>query len=198
MIPNITQGDRVAGLMMYRAGPGRANEHEEPHLVAGDSALMAWHDDNELNRDAALDIANALDRAKQFYKTEVDGGHVFHCSLSIAAEEGQLTDAQWGAIANDFMKDMDFSEDGGKAPARWVAVRHGLSKNGNDHIHIVASMVRDDGTKWNSWKSKYKSQQAARELEKKYSLYETRRSPRRTRIHTRRTSQGRPAGTARG
>lgn len=160
----------MAGLMIYLAGPGRANEHEEPHLVAGDSALMAWHDDNELNRDAALDIANALDRAHQFYKTEVDGGHVFHCSLSLAAEEGQLTDAQWGAIANDFMKDMDFTEDGGRAPARWAAVRHGLSKNGNDHIHIVACMVRDDGTKWNSWKSKYKSQQAARALEKKYGL----------------------------
>ncbi|BCW73611.1 relaxase/mobilization nuclease domain-containing protein [Arthrobacter sp. NicSoilB8] len=170
MIPNITQGDRMAGLMMYLAGPGRANEHEEPHLVAGDSALMAWHDDNELNRDAALDIANALERAHQFYKTEVDGGHVFHCSLSLAAEEGQLTDAQWGGIANDFMKDMDFTEDGGKAPARWVAVRHGLSKNGNDHIHVVASMVRDDGTKWNNWKSKYKSQQVARTLEKKYGL----------------------------
>jgi hypothetical protein len=170
MIPNITQGDRMAGLMIYLAGPGRANEHEEPHLVAGDSALMAWHDDNELNRDAALDIANALDRAQQFYQTDVDGGHVFHCSLSLAAEEGQLTDAQWGAIANDFMKDMDFTEDGGKAPARWVAVRHGLSKNGNDHVHIVASMVRDDGTKWNSWKSKYKSQQIARTLENKYGL----------------------------
>jgi hypothetical protein len=170
VIPNITQGDRMAGLMIYLAGPGRANEHEEPHLVAGDPALLAWLDDNELNRDAALDIANALDRAHQFYKTEVDGGHVFHCSLSLAAEEGRLTDAQWGAIANDFMKEMDFTEDGGKAPARWVAVRHGLSKNGNDHIHIVASMVRDDGTKWNPWKSKYKSQQAARTLEKKYSL----------------------------
>jgi hypothetical protein len=57
-----------------------------------------------------------------------------------------------------------------EGPARWVAVRHGLSRNGNDHIHIVASMVRDDGTKWNGWKSKYKSQQAARTLEKKYGL----------------------------
>ncbi|MCU1510895.1 MAG: Short chain fatty acid transporter, partial [Arthrobacter sp.] len=109
VIPNITQGDRMAGLMIYLAGPGRANEHEEPHLVAGDSALMAWHDDNELNRDAALDIANALDRAKQFFDTEVDGGHVFHCSLSLAAEEGQLSDERWGAIADEFMKEMDFT-----------------------------------------------------------------------------------------
>ncbi|MPY12264.1 relaxase/mobilization nuclease domain-containing protein [Arthrobacter bussei] len=170
MIPNITQGDRMSGLMVYLAGPGRANEHEEPHLVAGDASLMAWHDDNELNRDAALDIANSLDRAKQFYGTDVDGGHVFHCSLSLAAEEGKLTDQQWGDIANDYMDSMGFTGADGKAPCRWVAVRHGVSKNGNDHVHIVASMVRDDGTKWNDWKSKYKSQQVSRELEKKYGL----------------------------
>lgn len=172
MIPNITQGDRMSGLLVYLAGPGRANEHEEPHLVAGDASIMAWHDDNELNRDAALDIANSLDRAKQFYGTDVDGGHVFHCSLSLSAEEGKLTDQQWGDIANDYMAAMGFTEDSGKAPCRWAAVRHGVSKNGNDHIHIVASMVRDDGTKWNAWKSKYKSQQISRELERKYGLNE--------------------------
>jgi hypothetical protein len=172
MIPNIVQGDRMSGLMVYLAGPGRANEHEDPHLVAGDAALMAWHDDSELNRDSALDIANSLDRASQFYGTEVPGGHVFHCSLSLSAEEGKLTDQQWGDIANDYVTAMGFTGDGGKAPARWAAVRHGVSKNGNDHIHIVASMVRDDGTKWNDWKSKYKSQQVSRELEKKYGLNE--------------------------
>ncbi|MBG6191689.1 hypothetical protein IWX64_002656 [Arthrobacter sp. CAN_A212] len=162
----------MSGLMVYLAGPGRANEHEEPHLVAGDAAIMAWYDDNELNRDSALDIANSLDRAKQFYGTDVDGGHVFHCSLSLSAEEGKLTDQQWGDITNDYMKSMGFTEDSGKAPARWAAVRHGVSKNGNDHVHIVASMIRDDGTKWNDWKSKYKSQQVSRELEKKYGLNE--------------------------
>ncbi len=90
---------------------------------------------------------------QQFYDTDVDGGDVFHCSLGLAAQEGWLADQQWAAIANDFMQNfmqnMDFAEDGGKAPAWWVAVRHGLSRNGNDHLHIVASMVRDDGTKWN-------------------------------------------------
>lgn len=50
-------------------------------------------------------------------------------------------EAEQGAIANDFMKDMDFTEDGGKAPARWVAVRHGLCKNGNDHNTPGAGLV---------------------------------------------------------
>nr|WP_015062420.1 hypothetical protein [Arthrobacter sp. J3.37]AFK89249.1 Relaxase/mobilization nuclease family protein [Arthrobacter sp. J3.37] len=33
MIPNITKGTRMHGLIAYLAGPGRANEHTEPHLV---------------------------------------------------------------------------------------------------------------------------------------------------------------------
>ena len=49
MMPNVTRGDRMAGLMTYLVGEGRHNEHEEPHLVAGDHALMAWYDDAELS-----------------------------------------------------------------------------------------------------------------------------------------------------
>lgn len=40
MMPNITRGARMSGLMSYLAGPGRSNEHSEPHLVAGDAAIM--------------------------------------------------------------------------------------------------------------------------------------------------------------
>ena len=53
-MPNVVRGDRMAGLMTYLVGPGRANEHTEPHLVAGDGALMAWHNDDELGRDGSV------------------------------------------------------------------------------------------------------------------------------------------------
>ena len=36
MMPNVTRGDRMAGLVSYLVGGGRHNEHTEPHLVAGD------------------------------------------------------------------------------------------------------------------------------------------------------------------
>ena len=42
---------------------------------------------------------------------------------------------------------MGFTEISGKADCRWVAVRHGLSKAGNDHIHIAVNLVREDGAK---------------------------------------------------
>ncbi|KRF08948.1 relaxase [Arthrobacter sp. Soil782] len=170
MIPNVSRGDRMTGLMVYLAGPGRANEHTEPHLVAGSAPIMAWHDDAELNRDAAVAIGHELDQAKRFLKVDVPGGHVWHCSLSLRAEEGDLSDEKWADIAHDFMDEMGFTEASGKAPASWVAVRHGHSKAGNDHIHIAASMVREDGTKWSPHNDFRKSQESCRTLEKKYGL----------------------------
>ena len=38
-MPNIRRGGQMGGLMVYLAGGGRHNEHEEQHLVAGDSAI---------------------------------------------------------------------------------------------------------------------------------------------------------------
>ncbi|RAM37283.1 relaxase/mobilization nuclease domain-containing protein [Arthrobacter globiformis] len=172
MIPNITKGTRIHGLIAYLAGPGRANEHTDPHLVAGSPSIMAWHNDDQLNADAAQAIAKELDRARSVLGVEIPGGHVWHCSLSLRAEEGDLTDAKWADIAQDFMDEIGFTEASGRAPAQWVAIRHGHSKAGNDHIHIAASMVREDGTKWSSWRDFPRAQQAARGLEKKYGLEE--------------------------
>lgn len=173
MMPNVVRGHRMAGLMTYLVGPGRHNEHTEPHLVAGDGALMAWYDDNELGRDSALAIARHLDKPRAAYEVEVKGGHVWHCSLSLRADEGTLTDGDWGKIARDFIAAMEFDDNQGtKAPCRWVAVRHGLSENGNDHIHIAVNLVREDGTKASVHNDFRRAQAAARALEAKYGLEE--------------------------
>ncbi|MGP5288288.1 relaxase/mobilization nuclease domain-containing protein [Glutamicibacter arilaitensis] len=171
MMPNIVRGDRMAGLMTYLAGPGRSNEHTEPHLVAGDPAMMAWHDDAELSRDSALAIARHLDRPRKAYEVEVNGGHVWHCSLSLRADEGALSDEKWNEIANDFVKAMGFDDnEGTKAPCRWVAVHHGVSKNGNDHIHLAVNLVREDGTKASIHNDFRRAQAAARALEVEHGL----------------------------
>jgi hypothetical protein len=189
MMPNITRGDRMGGLMVYLAGEGRSNEHEEQHLVAGDPAIMAMYGDDVLDRDTALAIARDLDEPHRVFGTEVTqlktitdpetgavhkervDAHVWHASLSLKAEEGQLSDEQWNAIATDFVDAMEFTDTGsGRSPARWVAVRHGLSTNGNDHIHIAVSLVREDGTKVNVHRDRQRSQDIARDLEVKYRL----------------------------
>ncbi|WP_211225699.1 relaxase/mobilization nuclease domain-containing protein [Nocardioides alkalitolerans] len=170
-MPNVTKGDRMAGLLVYLTGPGRSNEHTEPHLVAGDEALMMWHDDDSLGRDSALAIARHLERPRKAFGVDVAGGHVWHCSLSLAAREGQLSDETWGAIASDFVRAMGFDDnEGTKAACRWVAVHHGLSTNDNDHIHIAVNLVREDGTKATTHKDYSRVQAASRALEIKYDL----------------------------
>ena len=194
MIPNITRGSRMSGLLLYLASTDTdktKNSHTDPHLVAGDAAIMAWYDDGVLDRDDAVAIAKHLDQPRKAYgvevlqkdfrwdpvkKERVPNGHkpadVWHCSLSLRAEEGALTDQQWGDIANDFVDAMGFTEASGKAQCRWVAINHGTSENGNHHIHIAVSLVREDGTKASTHGDYKRAQTTCRELETKYGLEE--------------------------
>ncbi|OAD97684.1 relaxase/mobilization nuclease domain-containing protein [Arthrobacter sp. OY3WO11] len=194
MIPNITRGSRMAGLILYLASTDAdktKNAHTDPHLVAGDAAIMAWYDDGVLDADDAVALAKHLDQPRKAFgvevlqkdyrwdpvkKERVPNGHkhadVWHCSLSLRAEEGALTDQQWGDIANDFVDAMGFTEASGKAQCRWVAINHGTSENGNHHIHIAVSLVREDGTKASTHGDYKRAQQTCRELETKYGLEE--------------------------
>lgn len=190
MITKIVKGGDMRGLLRYLQGPGKVNEHTEPHVVAGDPFLMAMYSADLLERSDAVDIATYLDEPRRAFGTEVSTtsyiqdpetgeriksgmrpAHVWHCALSLSVDEGAQGDERWQAIAQDFMDSMGFTEASGKAPARWVAVHHGRSSGGNDHIHIAASAVREDGTRWDGlWRDWVRAQQVARELEKKYDL----------------------------
>lgn len=200
MIPNVVKGGDMRGLIRYLAGKGRANEHTNPHVISGDPFLMAWHGAEELDAAAAGQIADYLDAPRLQYGVEMRAqitdqdpatgekivlGYkkqdVWHCSLSARVEEGPLSEQLWDSFARDFMDEMEFTEAGGKAPCRWVAIHHGTSANGNDHIHIAATMVREDGTRWSGQRSMdpgtgrlvgdyQKAQNVCRKLEAKYGL----------------------------
>lgn len=165
MIVRVSRGSGMTGLMRYLAGPGKRNEHTEPHLVAGDGAVMAWWDDAQLDGDAASRVGAHLDGARRVTGTQVPGGHVWHCSLSLPAVDGQLADERWAGITAEFVDRMGFGAGGGKAPCRWAAVRHGVSTSGNDHVHVVVSLVRDDGTKADVWRDYARAGQAAQAIE---------------------------------
>jgi len=99
--------------------------------------------------------------------------HVWHCSLSLRADEGPLGDERWDAVAQDFAAQMGFAEASGRTPIRWVAIQHGVWSNGNDHIHVAATMVREDGTRWDGRFNDYRQAQQsglARTIEVKCEL----------------------------
>ncbi|WP_156393613.1 relaxase/mobilization nuclease domain-containing protein [Nocardioides sp. Root140] len=142
---------------------------EEPRKLYGTEVrTKVWKADPETGeRRPDLVVDPDTGRRVQRYRDE----HVWHCSLSLRASEGPLSDQKWDAVARDFMDKMGFTEAAGKAPCRWVAIHHGTSAAGNDHIHIAASMVREDGTRWEGRFRDFRTaQQVARELEVKHGL----------------------------
>ena len=53
---------------------------------------------------------------------------------------------------------------------RWVAVRHGMSAGGNDHVHVAVSLVREDGTKASVWQESKKASRACIAIEDRLGL----------------------------
>ncbi|MCX4099262.1 relaxase/mobilization nuclease domain-containing protein [Nocardia sp. alder85J] len=198
MMPNTTKGSDIKKLLWYLAGPGRANEHTDPTVVAGDIVTMsvfggaidqrrAWELGRLLDsprqtllrgepvavtsyKKAKALMAEGMSKAAAFEAATSDA-NTWHCSLALRAEEGELGYARWSQIARDFMREMGFIDRGDGAPdVRWAAVHHGRSTNGNDHIHIAMPIVRSDGSLANVFRDRPRSQAAARVLERKYGL----------------------------
>lgn len=180
-------GTSMPGLVRYLVGPGKENEHADPRVVASSGTLAAEFAGTDWDAAKAGDLSRVVDGAWRKARrvaglplvpgqdeTTATGAarpdHVFHVSLSLAADEGRLPDEKWAAIAQDYVKDMGFTADSGKAECQWVAFHHGLSKKGNDHIHIAVCLVREDGTRASDWQSKARTRKAVDRIEAKHGL----------------------------
>jgi hypothetical protein len=172
VIDHIKKGRFVAGLLYYLYGPGKSDEHRNPHLVA------AWREqppplEPPIRPGGKRDFRhltgllnaplNAIGRCGQ-------DGTVWHCVLSAAPTDPLLTDDEWNAIATDFMDLMGLARKDDPAGVRWVAVRHGLSKGGIDHIHIAATLTRQDGQLPNLHNDFLRARRACLEIERRYRL----------------------------
>ncbi|HLO51819.1 MAG TPA: relaxase/mobilization nuclease domain-containing protein [Kamptonema sp.] len=91
---------------------------------------------------------------------------VFHATLSVAStqklEDSVENDQRWLAIAADYMKAMEFDNN------QYAVVKH--NDTDHDHIHIVASRIRLDGSVVDDSWDYYKSQEVIRQLERDYNL----------------------------
>jgi len=77
-----------------------------------------------------------------------------------------LSDQQWGHIAGEVMHAVGLAPHGDSRAVRWLAVRHAP-----DHIHLVATLVRQDRrTAW-AWQDKLNTQRVCRDLEERYNQY---------------------------
>jgi len=142
-----TYGSRVRGLVEYLSGPGRSDEHTDPHVIAAHTTLLL--DDRALTPLARKMLATELDNTRALLAPEVKEKFVFHASISLAPEDGPVSEETWHDIATSVAEHLGFGEDTPGARVRWMAVHHGLSRNGNDHIHLVANLISEDGRQHN-------------------------------------------------
>ncbi|MFE2690546.1 relaxase/mobilization nuclease domain-containing protein [Streptomyces mirabilis] len=165
MIPSIhDRGSKTVGLIRYLYGPGTKEEHIDPHLVAAFDPLTPdpGRDPNAAyeHLQRLLDQpVNALPASKRPEK------HVWHLSVRAAPEDPILSDEDWAAIARRMVAATGIAPDGDEQACRWAAVRHA-----DDHIHIIATLVRDDGRRPRLHNEARRAQTECRRIEADYGL----------------------------
>ncbi|NJP47187.1 relaxase/mobilization nuclease domain-containing protein [Streptomyces sp. PRB2-1] len=158
-------GSNSAGAIGYLYRTGRGHEaHTDPHLVASFDGLAPDPGRNPAatfkQLAAYLDLpVKAIDPAERPDKP------VWHCSVRAAPEDPVLTDYQWADIARRMTAATGIAPTDDDGACRWIAVRHA-----DDHIHILATKVRQDGGKPRDSYSYKRAQAEARRIEIDYGL----------------------------
>ena len=88
------------------------------------------------------------------------GQPVWHCAVRAAPQDRLLSDAEWAQVAARIMHRTGLAPEGDELGVRWVAVRHAL-----DHIHLVATLARQDRHRPDLWNGYYKLRDAWRDAE---------------------------------
>jgi hypothetical protein len=163
-------GQRVTGLIYYLFGPGREAEHTDPHIVAG------WRQPAELepplrgggHRDFR-ELTGLLQQPHAALGPRGSPRPVWHCSVRAAPDDRILSDDEWAQGACDIMHRTGLAPYGQEDDAvRWIAVRHAT-----DHIHLVAMLARQDGTRPQTWNDYFRVGEACRAAEQRFGLRRT-------------------------
>jgi hypothetical protein len=164
------RGVRVEPLIYYLYGPGRHQEHSDPHIVAG------WRHPAELEPPLRPDGTRDFRKLNGLLNQPNDAlgkwGYarpVWHCSMRTAPGDKLLSDDEWAQIAHDMMNRTGLSRYGeGDDGVRWVAIRHA-----EDHVHIVAMLARQDRSRPSVHTERYRVRDACLAAEQRYGLRST-------------------------
>ncbi|TYB47803.1 relaxase/mobilization nuclease domain-containing protein [Actinomadura chibensis] len=156
-------------VLSYLYGPGRAQEHHDPHLIASwdglvdDPAAAASPEEAQVRLSK---LAAELDRLTVIHPRR--GRDLWHCAVRTAPTDRLLTDQEWNQTARELVDAAGIAPKGDPAGCRWIAVRHA-----DDHIHIVATLRRMDGKMPNRSNDYLRLRQTCRSLEERYGLTAT-------------------------
>ncbi|WP_239516421.1 MULTISPECIES: mobilization protein [unclassified Streptomyces] len=167
MIPSVNDpGSRTIGLLAYLYGPGKHEEHTDPHLVASFDGMSP--DPGRDPKATLKDLQQLLDQPVEALPEHArPAKHVWHTSVRATAGDRILSDEEWGEIARRVVAATGIDPGDGEPACRWAAVRHA-----DDHIHIIATLVCEDGSRPDDFRSGKRAQAECRLIEKELGLHQ--------------------------
>jgi hypothetical protein len=207
------RGSNIGGLVRYLFGKGDSDEHRDQRVIAA-AATLGIADGTRMDQpehwSRVLDVGRDLDAHRRIAGVAPHDGWVWHCAISLPPGE-TLEDAQWADVARTAVARLGFEADEatGVAGCRWIAVHHGPSAGGNDHVHIAVNLAREDLTIAVPGRDRMAMSRVCADMERRYNLYVvpgragrgmpgyTRAAKERAQRHADRArGQGRPGGRA--
>jgi hypothetical protein len=169
VIAKVTRGADVGNLLRYLYGPGKRNEHTDAHLVAGYRHPAAL--EPAIRADGKRDLrplGEVLGSPLETLRRSRPAGPVWQCSLRTAPTDRALTDEEWADVAEELMHQTGIAPRGDPEACRWIALRHA-----DDHIHVLATLAREDGRRPNITRDYLKARKACQVVEERYGLCRT-------------------------
>jgi hypothetical protein len=176
VITKMQRGTRTRGLVEYLFGPGRTEEHTNQRIVAAwEPAWEGITHPDEVQR--ALLTAEVDAPVKRMPEVAKPAEHVYHVSISNHGEDRNLSDEEWATVARAVADKLGLSGTDTQEGARWFAVHHGAASGDRDHIHFVATLVREDGRGIYLNKDKLALREVAKEMQARFGLEVRTREP---------------------
>ncbi|WP_074327550.1 relaxase/mobilization nuclease domain-containing protein, partial [Mycobacteroides abscessus] len=170
MIAKITHGRNASQALAYDHGPGRADEHVNPHRVAGNIAGRDWRvRAHTMQRFVSahqntVQRAQGQDRQRGRDRTAAQGERgVYRVALANPNTDRVLSDREWRQIADKFVERFSGKDSADMGP--WEATRHDAH-----HIHLTISKYGYDGSRMSESHDYRRVASICRELEAEHGL----------------------------
>jgi hypothetical protein len=93
---------------------------------------------------------------------------VYHLAISAAEHDRHLSDQEWADVVGEYVHRIGLAPHGSEQAVRWVAVRHA-----DNHVHVVATLARQDGRRVWPRNDFYRAREASLAVERRYELTPT-------------------------
>jgi hypothetical protein len=169
MIATVQRHGHAETLLREMYEPGQRDPHGIPHLITGSQEPASL--EPERSSSGSRNIARLAGWLNELLAPSGQrrDQQVWHCTVRAHPHDRALADAQWALVAAGIMERTGLAARGDRRAVHWIAARHG-----RDHIHIIATLARQDGTIPRISRDAALAQNACHDAEDRYELRSTR------------------------